>query len=227
MPLSLQTIEDENIFLAAKVWKIKNIDHKSKKIDVIPALDGKKPQFNSGDVGFVHEKIRTKMYEIILNSLKFTFLDETGINEIEILKSDFKNLNITNKELERPILIKNSTLHLYTFTSTKINTTLGLLLKLNGIKNTIDNDKSLIEIELNEDYTEIHFFEKWRKLNITEAPFDEYIIEQLKTDNSLLNFSKWGIYLPDKYKVALIKENHFDLEGAKTFISSIKLVRNN
>jgi ATP-dependent Lhr-like helicase len=227
MPLSLQTIEDENIFLAAKVWKIMNIDHKSKKIDVIPALDGKKPQFNSGDLGFVHEKIRTKMFEIILSNLKFTFLDDAGTNEIEILKSDFTNFNITNKELERPILIKNSTLHLYTFTSTKINTTLGLLLKLNGIKNTIDNDKSLIEIELNENYTEVHFFEQWKKLNINEALLDEYILEQLKTDNSLLNFSKWGIYLPEKYKVNLIKEKHFNLDGANNFISNIKLIRNN
>jgi ATP-dependent Lhr-like helicase len=226
MPLSLQTIEDENIFLAAKVWKIMNIDHKSKKIDVIPASDGKKPQFNSGDLGFVHEKIRTKMFEIILSSLKFTFLDESGTNEIEILKSDFDNFKINNKEFERPILIKFSTLYLYTFTSTKINSTIGVLLKMSGIKNTIDHEKSLIEIELNDDYTEVAFFEQWRILMIKAGLLEEYIIEHLKTDNSLLNFSKWGIYLPDKYKVALIKEKHFDLEGASSFISNIKLVRN-
>ena len=63
-------------------------------------------------------------------------------------------------------------------------------------------------------------------LNINEALLDEHILEQLKADNSLLNFSKWGIYLPDKYKVALIKENHFDIEGAINFISNFKLVRN-
>ena len=227
MPLSLQTIEDENIFLAAKVWKIRNIDHKSMKIDVIPASDGKKPQFNIGDLGYVHEKIRTKMFEIILSSLKFTFLDEAGANEIEILKSDFTNFKINNKESERPILIKFSTLYIYKFTSNKINSTIGILLKMSGIKNTIDHEKSLIEIELNDDNTEVDFFEEWRILIIKAALLEEYILEQLKIDNSLLNFSKWGIYLPDKYKVALIKEKHFDLEGAKSYINSIKLVRNN
>ena len=64
-------------------------------------------------------------------------------------------------------------------------------------------------------------------LNINEELLDEYILEQLKTDYSLLNFSKWGIYLPDKYKVNLIKERHFNLDGANNFISNIKLIRNN
>ncbi len=45
IPFSPQIIEDENILLAAKIWKIKFIDFKSKKIEVIPAKDGKKPMF--------------------------------------------------------------------------------------------------------------------------------------------------------------------------------------
>ncbi len=226
MPLSLQTIEGENIFLAAKVWKIRNIDLKSKKIDVIPALDGKKPQFNSGDGVYVHEKIRTKMFEIILGNYKFPFLDNSGSNEIEILKTDFSNFNFTDEEFERPILVKNTTLHFYTFTSSKINSTLSVLFKLSHIRNSIDSEKSLIEIELNDNYTEIHFFQLWERLKIDENLLDEYILEQLKIDNSLLNFSKWGIYLPDKYKIALIKERHFDIDATNQFIAKIKLIKN-
>ena len=36
IPFSPQIVEDENILLAAKIWKIKFVDFKSKKIEVIP-----------------------------------------------------------------------------------------------------------------------------------------------------------------------------------------------
>ena len=192
----------------------------------MPALDGKKPQFNSGDGGFVHEKIRTKMYEIIVENLKFSFLDVAGSNEIEILKSDFSGFIIEDKEFERPILVKNTTLDFYTFTSTKINTTLSFFFKLSGIRNILNHEKSLIEIELNDDYTINHFFEQWGKLKIDENQLDEYVLEQLKIDLSLLNFSKWGSYLPDKYKIALIKQKYFDIEATNQFIANIKLRKN-
>ncbi len=48
IPLSPQVRIDENILLAARIWKIRDIDFKSQKIDVIPAPDGKKPMFFGG-----------------------------------------------------------------------------------------------------------------------------------------------------------------------------------
>jgi ATP-dependent Lhr-like helicase len=46
IPFSPQITEDENILLAAKIWKINFVDFKSKKIEVAPAKDGKKPMCN-------------------------------------------------------------------------------------------------------------------------------------------------------------------------------------
>jgi hypothetical protein len=43
------------ILLSAKIWKIKFVDHKAKKIEVIPAKDGKKPMFFGGGAT-VHQK---------------------------------------------------------------------------------------------------------------------------------------------------------------------------
>ena len=45
IPFSPQIIEDENILLSAKIWKIKFVDHKAKKIEVIPTKDGKNQCF--------------------------------------------------------------------------------------------------------------------------------------------------------------------------------------
>ena len=54
---------DENILLAAKIWKIKDIDIKGGKIFVIPAKDGKKPMFFGGG-GNIHPRIREEMLRI-------------------------------------------------------------------------------------------------------------------------------------------------------------------
>jgi ATP-dependent Lhr-like helicase len=55
IPFSPQIIEDENILLSAKIWKIKFVDHKAKKIEVIPTKDGKKPMFFGGGA-CIHQK---------------------------------------------------------------------------------------------------------------------------------------------------------------------------
>lgn len=46
MPFSQQLAIDENILLAARIWKIIDIDHKATKISVVPASDGRKPVFS-------------------------------------------------------------------------------------------------------------------------------------------------------------------------------------
>jgi ATP-dependent Lhr-like helicase len=46
-----QIIEDENILLSAKIWKF--IDHKAKKIEVVPQNDGKPPKFSSNGQHYI------------------------------------------------------------------------------------------------------------------------------------------------------------------------------
>ncbi len=45
IPYSAQIKEDENVFLAARVWKITSVDSVAHKIEVIAANDGKNPNF--------------------------------------------------------------------------------------------------------------------------------------------------------------------------------------
>jgi ATP-dependent helicase Lhr and Lhr-like helicase len=61
---------DENIFLSARIWKVKDIDVQGFKITVIPAHDGKKPKFFGGG-GNIHRQIREEMLRI-LKAMKIT-----------------------------------------------------------------------------------------------------------------------------------------------------------
>lgn len=50
--------------------------------------------------------------------------------------------------------------------------------------------------------------------------------ENLEKTPHLISSSKWGKYLPEKYKVSLIKQKLYDFDGAFHFINSTKLLLN-
>jgi len=221
IPFSPQIIEDENILLSAKIWKIKFVDHKAKKIEVIPAKDGKKPMFFGGGA-LVHQKIREKMYEILYSKTEYNFLDEPSFDEIEMMRNDFAAFNIKDLQSERPLLISEKHLQLFTFTGTQINRTIQLVLNIAGIKNTLDDRSSSFDIEVPKQ----ELISKWTYLSFPLTDIDTHISTLLETNPTLLDFSKWGIYLPKNYQIKLVRNKYFDIEQTKELLSTLKLISN-
>lgn len=221
--LSPQIIEDENILLSAKIWKIKFVDLKAKKIEVIPARDGKKPIF-FGNSGLVHQKIREKVLEILYSKLNYDFLDELSSDELEILRKEFSFFKIQDLQYDRPLLLseKKIELELFTFTGTRINRTIQLLFNIAGIKNMFDDASSSFCIQVSKQELK----SKWNTLSIPLANIDTHISNLLQLNPVLLDFSKWGVYLPESYKVKLLKNKYFDIELTREFLSKMKLIEN-
>jgi ATP-dependent Lhr-like helicase len=221
IPISPQILEDENILLSAKIWKIKFVEHKAKKIEVVPAKDGKKPMFFGGGT-VVHHKIREKMLDILFSKQDYDFLDEPSNDEIEMMRKDFAKFNLNDLQSDRPLLIAQNHLQLFTFTGTRVNRTIQLLLNIAGIKNTLDDFSSSFTIELNNQ----DFISKWNNLSLPLNDIDSHISALVETNSNLLNFSKWGILLPKTYQIKLVKNKYFDIEQAKLLLSTIKLINN-
>lgn len=222
IPFSPQIIEDENILLSAKIWKIKFVDHKAKKIEVIPAKDGKKPIF-FGVGAVVHQKIREKMFEVLYSKTEYDFLDEPSFDEIEMMRKDFAVFDIKDLQSERPLLTTEKHLQLFTFTGTRINRTIQLLLNIAGIKNTLDDSSSSFDIEVPKQ----ELISKWNYLSFPLTDIDTHISTVLETNPTLLDFSKWGIYLPKSYQIKLVKNKYFDIEYTKELLSKLELIHNN
>lgn len=221
IPFSPQIIEDENILLSAKIWKIKFVDHKAKKIEVIPAKDGKKPMFFGGGA-VVHQKIREKMFEVLYSKTEYDFLDEPSFDEIEMMRKDFAVFDIKDLQSERPLLTAEKHLQLFTFTGTRINRTIQLLLNIAGIKNTLDDSSSSFDIEVPKQ----DFISKWSFLSLSLVDIDIHILTLLQSNPTLLDFSKWGIYLPEHYKIKLVKNKYFDIKRTKEFINKLRIISN-
>jgi ATP-dependent helicase Lhr and Lhr-like helicase len=221
IPFSPQIIEDENILLSAKIWKIKFVDHKAKKIEVIPAKDGKKPMFFGGGA-VVHQKIREKMFEVLYSKTEYDFLDEPSFDEIEMMRKDFAVFDIKDLQSERPLLTAEKHLQLFTFTGTRINRTIQLLLNIAGIKNTLDDSSSSFDIEVPKQA----LISKWNYLSFPLTDIDTHISTLLETNPTLLDFSKWGIYLPKSYQIKLVRNKYFDIEQTKELLSKLELIHN-
>ncbi|WP_224018544.1 DEAD/DEAH box helicase [Ferruginibacter albus] len=221
IPFSPQVIEDENILLSAKIWKIKFVDHKAKKIEVIPTKDGKKPMFFGGG-GTIHQRIREKMLEILYSKTEYDFLDQPSCDEIEILRKDFSVFNIQNLQTDRPLLSAEKHLRLFTFTGTRINRTIQLLLNISGIKNILDDPSSSFDIQVSKQ----EVISRWNSLTLLFADIDIHISNLLQTSPALLGFSKWGLYLPENYQVKLLKDKYFDIEQTTGLLETMKLIEN-
>lgn len=221
IPFSPQIIEDENILLSAKIWKIKFVDHKAKKIEVIPTKDGKKPMFFGGGAT-IHQRIREEMFEVLYSKTDYDFLDQPSCDETEILRKDFSVFNIKNLQSDRPLLTAEKHLQLFTFTGTRINRTIQLLLNIAGIKNTLDDSSSSFDIEVPKQ----ELISKWSYLSFPLTDIDTHISTLLQTNPTLLDFSKWGTYLPDNYKIKLVKDRYFDIEQTAQLLRTMKLIEN-
>ncbi len=222
IPFSTQIREGENILLAARIWKIDYIDFKAKKVLIIPAKDGKKPMF-SGGAGEVATLIREKMFDIVLDDSDFDYLNEEGQEEIRNMRNDFSIFNIENPTHQRPLLETSKGLKLFTFTGTRTNRAIGLLLKLADIEYNLDDKQSQFELSVSKQ----EFLQKWSTITAPLQNIDKHI-EAILEKNPLLvsSFSKWGRLLPIKYQIKLIKQRLYDIESAKRFFDKVILMPN-
>ena len=221
IPYSPQIIEDENILLSARIWKIKFVDQKAKKIDVVPTKDGRKPMFFGGG-GAIHQKIREKMLEILYSNSEYDFLDLPSSQEIEKLRKEFSTFNVRELLIDRPLLSSEKHLQFFTFTGTRINRTIHFLLNIAGMPSSLDDRNSSFEIQISNQELRSKFY----SLKHSFADIDNHIAKLLQSSPALLDFSKWGIHLPEIFQVKLIKDKYFDIEGTEQLLSAIRLIDN-
>lgn len=222
IPFSPQVKIDENLLLAAKIWKIVDIDFDGSKILVIPAKDGKKPMFFGGG-GNIHHRIREEMVRILKCNETYSELDENSNLALCELRYDFKNFRINDFVLDKPLIIKENKLLIYTFTGTKINKSLSFLLNQTGRGVSLDDHSSSFEIEIGKS----EFESLIKDVNLIYSKIDDYLTTELKENESLIGFSKWGTYLPIEYQSQIVKERYFDFENAIELINKMNLIEPN
>ena len=218
LPFSLQIQLDNNIFLSAQIWKITEVDLKIRNIYVIPANDGEKPMF-SGATAEVHSSIHQEMFNILFSKEEFDVMDENSKLILEDLRKEFSEMNIENPISERPVISSEKSSKIYIFAGSKITSTLRYLLSQIGLSFIEENDGSC-SIEINNHFS----IKKWNSILALEENIDVLLSRTLENDPYLIDFFKWGKYLPQKYIISLIKQKLYDFDGAFDFVRTVKLI---
>src|SRR5665648_74393 len=214
----LEEIQRE-LILGIEGEKIVNIDFEGGTIIVIPARDGKKPMFFGGG-GNIHPRIREEMLRILKCGETYPELDKNSNSVLNELRNDFKRFQINDFMYERPLIEKEGKLLIFTFTGSKINKSLSFLIGLTKRNISIDDHSSSLEIYMAKSELKTMI----QDVNKVYHDIDNYLIPELEKNESLIGFSKWGSYLPMKYKCEIVKERYFDFEGAINLINNIELI---
>jgi ATP-dependent Lhr-like helicase len=220
IPYSPQVQENENLLLAARIWKIKLVDLPAKRIEVLPAQDGKPPLFFGGG-GVVHARIRAKMLEILVAPTAYPELDAASQEVLRQLRQEFAGIAWPMPPAhERPVFVKDKSLIIYTFTGTKINRSLAFLLRALDVEAIPDESTSSFLLPLAAAQLPALF----EQLRLFADDVDFHLRDALTRDPGLMDFAKWGASLPLHLQVAVLKERYFDFAGAQDFLLKTALL---
>ena len=133
------------------------------------------------------------------------------------MRREFSVFNLQNIESERLMLVSEKKVLFYTFTGTKINRTLKLLFDAIEIKNILDDRTSMFYIMISKE----EFLSKLNLINSNIEIIDEIVTKELEKNPESLTLSKWGVYLPLKFQIRLMKQNYYDIIQTQEFLHNI------
>ena len=222
LPLNPMLNEESKFLLASRVWKVILIENDSKKIVVQPANSGDKPTFYGGPVDISHI-IKEKMIEILISKQEFDYLDQASLDALKILRDEFAVYKLVSYKIDRPLKHDVNKTELYTFASSKINRTICLFLDFNGIKNDYNDLENSITLELT---TVQDLYKLFSKFNIDSKEINAYLKQVIEENPNIIDFSKWGKYLPINQQVSLLVDAYYSIEETLRFLNNIELKEN-
>lgn len=220
IPFSPQVQESENMLLAARIWKIQYVDVPAKRIEVVPANDGKRPKF-FGSSGVVHARIRERMLQLLTSGSQHTELDPASQEALRLLRQEFACFALPPEPSHfRPVRVKDTTVTLYTFAGTKTNRTLEFLLRRLEIAYVCHEETSSFTLAM----APALLRDLLEQLRLFAEDIDFHLVDEIAGNPALLDFAKWGAALPLDLQAAIVKERYLDVEGSLAFLSQTQLV---
>lgn len=196
---------ESKILLAGRVWNVKDIDIKAKRIRVEKTTEGKAPKFLS-DAGFVSNEVRENM-ELLLKNGTYVSLNNEKINQdFEFMKSKlfYDEGNYWYEDDQANIGV-------VTFKGTRFNIALLLLIK------SVSDEEG--KYQLQDKYSLItgpNMKKMMERLNKNEGSLDSvasYLEQNEKTIEELIIHQKFMQLVPKSLKIKWILKNFFSAEA--------------
>ncbi|TGY65028.1 DEAD/DEAH box helicase [Dubosiella muris] len=197
------------IVVAGKAWEVMRMDAKKKRVDVVPAQDGRTLKLGIPGV-VVSDAIRQEMKAIMERPYDYP--------DYPVLRQAIQNrTTATFAEDEQ------GNVRLQTFRGTKINHTLALMLSIVSQTECVRSSEWSSAISL----TSRHFdlrkeIEKCQAVSWTKADFTAFFEREPERVEAFLEKTKYRALLPEPIRIEYILENLLDIEGAVAFLATLK-----
>lgn len=217
IPLTPAICEGVNIFLAAQVWKIINIDIHGKKIFVSKAIDGNPPIFMSG-VKNTSDEIRQRMKKILINCSSWCKYDENIQAALEEIRAD-------NIELSEMHWVHTTVgVGFRSFAGSKINETLRIILDISyGNPAFYLDDKRTLLFSKDNSISIKSIVCKAKSIEWSEKYIFKYLELYHQYTERYINSVKYKDLLPLELQIKYIIENILDIKGALEFLKTLMI----
>ena len=217
LPLDIRLNVNDNIYLAAGIWKIKKVEEEIKKIFVEKAKDGKPPMF-LGEVGEITDELRKEMKKILFNSKTWGNYSEDIRKGLEVISK-----SIILKQKIYFYLEKNKK-SIKTFRSTKIDRTLMILLLIflnlkdfRELNDMILSNSQVIEESISE--IAINGIDRKKIEDFLEKDIEKSIeLGKINIVDGYLSSNKYMFLVPNNLKIKYFIDNKLDIEGIEDFL---------
>ena len=217
LPLDIRLNVNDNIYLAAGIWKIKKVEEEIKKIFVEKAKDGKPPIF-LGEVGEITDELRKEMKKILFNSKTWGNYSEDIRKGLEVISK-----SIILKQKIYFYLEKNKK-SIKTFRSTKIDRTLMILLLIflnlkdfRELNDMILSNSQVIEESISE--IAINGIDREKIEDFLEKDIEKSIeLGKINIVDGYLSSNKYMFLVPNNLKIKYFIDNKLDIEGIEDFL---------
>ena len=131
--------------LGGRAWDVTEVDFKRRRIEVVPAPQGKRPSWGGFMPQFLSRELCEEMRAALRDGRDFPYLHKSARSALEAMREEFEHLwTLTDTPVERGA----GELTWWTFAGGRINATLRLLLRqLYGWEVAADNLKLRLEGE--------------------------------------------------------------------------------
>ncbi|PTX52703.1 ATP-dependent Lhr-like helicase [Melghirimyces profundicolus] len=207
-----QVTEGANLILGGKLWTIESVDEEKLKVYVIPAVNGKAPNYFGGSI-LTHRRVAEKMAEVLCSDTVYPYLNEAAVHTLSEMRRTYHSHRLTpdHRLIERT---KNEAM-IYLFAGTKIANTFTWMLRSLGYSVRVSALDSIKVAGLEDHFSDV----VWKVLHTRWVETE--LIRMIHPERMR---TKYSIYLPEHLQDLLHISGQMVIDETLEFLRNIQFV---
>ncbi|WP_245616286.1 helicase-related protein [Deinococcus radiopugnans] len=202
------------ILLTGRAWQVQRVHLATATIDVLPDRSGQAPKWQSSSPRLMHPKLAWRHRELLLAGGDPPELDPVAAAQVRALRSQHQFLRAAG--LLCQVAGRRFTLH--TYTGTRINKTLEVLLRPHVAKVSAGNFELSGTLHADQDAREL-----LERLQAWSGGISDEERQLAVQDLQPLPLSKYLPYLPPRMRQAVVADHLLDIEGLEAHLLAQEL----